>query len=393
MDRHIVCVQIPSFGIALARADNASLRDRPVVMAPVHTPRALVQEVSHEAFNEGIEPGISVELARRICPGLRLVPPDSSRLWTAHRELQRTILSLAPAWESIRPGSLFLDLTGTTRLFGAPLDTAARLGRELIHRQGWNSVIGLAGSKLVSQLAATTLERPPQVFSIHHGSEPPFLAPLPPTVLPGLNRARASQVLRRLDDLNLRTLGSIAAVSIAHLESAFGATAGFLHNWALGIDLSPVRQPIEQPAIERSIDLDPDEVDDQLLRGRLYGLLEHLCATLRQQQRVCRRMMLAIRYSDHHEEAAQQMLHHGTCWEADLQPVLTSLLTRCFRRRIRLQRMTLQVDRLGSPAEQLSLFEEPESLAQSAHHRLSLALDRLRMKFGERAVSWGKTLR
>lgn len=393
MDRHIVCVQIPSFGIALARADNASLRDRPVAMAPVHTPRALVQEVSHEAFNEGIEPGISVELARRLCPGLRLVPPDSSRLWTAHRELQRTILSLAPAWESIRPGSLFLDLTGTTRLFGAPLDTAARLGRELLHRQGWNSVIGLAGSKLVSQLAATTLERPPQVFSIHHGSEPPFLAPLPPTVLPGLNRARASQVLRRLDDLNLRTLGSIAAVSIAHLESAFGATAGFLHNWALGIDPSPVRQPIAQPAIERSIDLDPDEVDDQLLRRRLYGLLEHLCATLRQQRRVCRRVMLAIRYSDHHEEAAQQMLHHSTCWEADLQPVLTGLFTRCFRRRIRLQRMTLRVDRLGSPAEQLSLFEEPESLAQSAHHRLSLALDRLRMKFGERAVSWGKTLR
>ena len=190
MDRHIVCVQIPSFGIALARADNASLRDRPVAMAPVHTPRALVQEVSHEAFSEGIEPGISVELARRICPGLRLVPPDSSRLWTAHRELQRTILSLAPAWESIRPGSLFLDLTGTTRLFGAPHRYSRPYRSGVIHRQGWNSVIGLAGSKLVSQLAATTLERPPQVFSIHPGSEPPFLAPLPPTVLPGLNRAQ-----------------------------------------------------------------------------------------------------------------------------------------------------------------------------------------------------------
>jgi DNA polymerase-4 len=393
MDRHIVCVQIPSFGIALARADNTSLWNRPVAMAPVHTPRALVQEVSHEAFQEGVEPGVSVELARRICPGLRLVPPDPSRQWTAHDELQRTILSLAPAWESIRPGSLFLDLTGTNRLFGAPIDTAARIGRELRHRQGWNSVIGLAGSKLVSQLAATTLERPPQVFSIHHGSEQPFLAPLPPTVLPGLDRAQASQVLRRLDDLNLRTLGSIAAVSLAHLESVFGTTAGFLRNWALGIDPSPVRQPTEQPAIERSMTIDPDEVDDQLLLGHLYKLLERLCTTLRQQRRVCRRMKLAIRYSDHHEHAAQQRLDHGTFWEADLQPVLTSLFTRCFRRRIRLQRMILRVDCLGSPAEQLSLFEESEPLVQPAHHRLSLALDRIRMKFGERAVSWGKTLR
>jgi DNA polymerase IV len=392
MSREIVCVQIPSFEIALARADNASLRGRPVAVAPIHTPRALVREVSHEAFNEGIEPGMSVELARRICPGLRLVMPDSSRLEMAHRELEHTIMPLAPSWESIRPGSLFLDLTGTTRLLGPPIDTAVRMGRQLIQRQGWDSVIGLAGSKLVSQLAATTLERPPQVFSIHSGSEQPFLAPLSTTLLPGLHRVQASQVLRRLDDLNLRTLGSIAAVSMAHLESAFGTTAGFLHNWALGIDPSPVRPPVAQPVIERSISLDPDEVDDQTLLGRLHGLLEQLCATLRQQRRMCRRMTLAVRHRDHHEQLAQQMLQRGTCWEADLQPVLASLFTRCFRRRIRLQRMTLQVDRLGPPAEQLSLFEESRSLAQPAHHRLSMALDRIRAKFGERAVSWGRNL-
>ncbi|HEX8751508.1 MAG TPA: hypothetical protein VF732_10370, partial [Nitrospira sp.] len=115
--------------------------------------------------------------------------------------------------------------------------------------------------------------------------------------------------------------------------------------------------------------------------------------TLRQQRRVCQRIRLAIRYSDHHERAVQQTLHHGIFWEADLQPVLTSLFTRCFRRRIRLQRITLRVDRLGSPAQQLSLFEESEPFSQPTHYRLSLALDRIRMKFGERAVSWGKTLR
>src|SRR4051812_24650514 len=109
MDRSIACLQIPSFEIALARAGNASLQNRPVAMAPMHTPRALIREVSYEAFSEGIEPGMPVELACRICPGLRLVPPDSFRLRTAYRELQRTVLPLAPAWESIRPGSLFLD--------------------------------------------------------------------------------------------------------------------------------------------------------------------------------------------------------------------------------------------------------------------------------------------
>jgi DNA polymerase IV len=392
MERQIACLYIPSFEIALVRAQNAALRNRPVAVAPVHTSRALIREVSSEASAEGLRPGMSVELARVICPALQIVPPDSSRVQTAHRELEQRVFSCAPAWESIRPGSLFLDFTGTTRLFGPPIDTAARLGRELIRHQGWDSVIGLAGSKLVSQLAAATLKRPPQVLWIHPGSEPPFLAPLPTMLLPGLSPASTSLVMQRLEDLNLRTLGAIASVSLAQLQTVFGTSATLLHNWARGIDPSPVHPPAAQSMIERTISLDPDEVDDPLLLGQLYGLLETLCTTLRQQQRVCRRLRLSIRQSDHVEHAAHERVPHGTCWEADLQPVLNRLFYRCLRRRVRVTRLTLQVDRLESLVKQLSLFDAPTSVLP-ASHRLSTALDAVRAKFGTHALCWGKTLR
>jgi len=135
MERQIACLYIPSFEIALARAQNAALRNRPVAVAPVHTSRALIREVSPEASAEGLQPGMSVELARMMCPALRIVPPDSSRVEAAHRELEQRVFSCAPAWESIRPGSLFLDFTGTTRLFGPPINTATRIGRELTRHQ------------------------------------------------------------------------------------------------------------------------------------------------------------------------------------------------------------------------------------------------------------------
>jgi DNA polymerase IV len=392
MERHIICLHIPSFGIALARVGSAALRNRPVAMAPVHTPRALIREVSAEAANEGIAPGMAVELARQRCPGLQVVPPDPSRIRAAQRELEYIIAPFAPVWEPIRPGAFFLDLTGTTRLFGPSIDVAARIARKVTQQQNLQSVIGLAGSKLVSQLAAVTLERPPQLLSVHPGSEQPFLAPLQTTLLPGLHRTQASQILRRLDELNLDTLGSIAAVSRAHLEAALGTPAGLLHDWALGIDSSPVRPPVEHPSIERSLRLTPDEVDEQVLMGRLYGLLEQVCATLRQQRRVCRRMILTIRHSDHHEQVARQWLAQGTCWEADLQPVLIRLFACCFRRRVRLQGMTLQVDHLELPVQQLFLFDKSASTVPPAHHRLSLALDQIRTRFGERALSWGRTL-
>jgi DNA polymerase-4 len=358
----------------------------------MHTPRAVIREISMEAFHEGLQPGMPTDLARLICPGLRIIPPDSSLTQAAHRELQHHISSFAPAWESIRPGSLFLDLTGTTRLFGPPLDTATRISRELAHRQGWPSTIGLAGNKLVSQLAATTLMKPPQVLSIHSGCEQPFLAPLPTMLLPGLHRAHTPRILQRLEDLNLLTLGAIASVSLAHLRVVLGTPANLLHDWALGIDPSPVHPPIAQPMIECSIHLDPDEVDDRLLFGRLYRLSEQICATLRQRQRMCRHISLTVRHSDHVEQTVHETLLHGTYWEIDLQPVLTDLFYRCFRRRVRLTRLTLQVSRLELPARQLSLFDQSESVVLSRSHRLSLALDQVRAKFGEQALSWGRTL-
>jgi len=169
MDRHIAYVQIPCFGIALAQATEPVLRNCPVVLAPLHTPRALVLEASCEAMQEGVRPGIPIELARRLCPNLRLIPPDLSAMQAAHRAMQRIVLPFAPAWESIGLGALFLDLTGTARCFGPPIDTVSRLGRALTRQQGLQSVIGLAGSKLVSQLAARSLTASPHILSIPAG--------------------------------------------------------------------------------------------------------------------------------------------------------------------------------------------------------------------------------
>ena len=393
MNRHIVCLQIPAFRIVLARAADSALRGRPVVVAPTHTPRALIREISIEALREGLQPGIPVDLGRLICPRLRVIPPDPSLLYTAHRELQRHISSFAPIWESIKPGSLFLDLTGTTRLFGPPIDLAARISRDLAHQQRWPSTIGLAGNKLVSQLAATTLGKPPQVLSIHQGSERSFLAPLPTMALPGLHRTHTSRVWQRLEDLNLLTLGAIAAISLVHLKAALGTPANLLHHWAQGIDCSPVHPPITQPVIERATHLNPDEVDDQVLLGRLCRLLEQICTTLRQQQRVCRRIVLTVRHSDHVERTAEETLPQGTFWEVDLQPALTRLFHRCFNRRVRLTRMMLRVSRLEPPVQQLSLFDGANSLSLPRAHRLALALDQIRAKFGEQALSWGRTVR
>lgn len=394
MERQIICFQVPSFGIALARAEDASLHSRPVAMAPVHTPRARLCEVSHEARAEGLSPGMPADLARRLCPSLRIVPPDPFRVRVAHDRLQTLLAGLTPLWEPVRPGLLFLDVTGTTRLHGRAVDAAARLEREVARRHHLAGVIGIAGSKLVAHLAATTLERPPQLRHVEPHAERAFLAPLSPDLLPGLHRLHASRVRALLDDLNLCTLGSIAEVSLPALEHAMGPPAKVLHQWAQGIDPSPVHPPAAQPALEWSCALDLEQIDDQVLLGHCCTGIEYLCRTLRRQQRVCRRLTLTVRYRDQQEVSADRAVVDGTCWEMDLLPVLTTLFFRCVRRRVCVQRIILRAEQVGPPAEQLALFDlrpVAEQIWRTRRQRLHAALDALRDRFGERAIRWGRT--
>ena len=96
MERQIVCYQIPSFEVALARLENPSLKTWPVGVAP-HTPRACVQEISGEAYHDGVRAGMPVDVAMRLCPLLRLLPPDPLRVRLGHQQLQDIVARFAPA--------------------------------------------------------------------------------------------------------------------------------------------------------------------------------------------------------------------------------------------------------------------------------------------------------
>lgn len=77
-----------------------------------------------------------------------------------------------------------------------------------------------------------------------------------------------------------------------------GDYAEQLSRWAQGIDTVPVWLPLTQPSLNETVLLDPDEIDDPVLIGRLLDALQRLCRTLRSQRRVCGNLVLTIHYSD-----------------------------------------------------------------------------------------------
>jgi DNA polymerase-4 len=202
------------------------------------------------------------------------------------------------------------------------------------------------------------------------------------------------KVLERLDDLNLCTLGEVAGSPLDALEIALGDYAGQLSRWAQGIDSVPVSPPAVQPRLEETVLLEPDEIDDPVLTGRLLDALQRLCRTLRSQRRVCGSLFLTIRYSDQVEVTKRERVSPETCWECDLSSMVVSLFQKCMRRRIRLRVMMLSMTGLTAYAEQVSLFDERPLDEQHRHDRakkLAVALDTLHARFGDQAVHYGRS--
>jgi hypothetical protein len=96
-------------------------------------------------------------------------------------------------------------------------------------------------------------------------------------------------------------------------------------------------------------------------------------------------------HSDHVEVSRHRTFAVGTYWEAHMFPYLKELFFGCFKRRVRIRRMALRAEALAPPEEQLSLFDlgTSENQKQKRMQGLSLALDCLRERFGDGAVSWG----
>lgn len=393
MDRQIVCFAIPSFEVALARLNDSALRTRPVAIAPLNTSRALLREVSLEGQHDGLCVGMPIEQARRLCPSLHVLSPNPNRVNRANQSLFSVATRYAPVWEPFHAGSFVMDLTGTSSLFGSACEVTAKVQQDILERYHLEGVAGVGSNKLVAQTAATLVE-PSELYDVRPGSEGVFMSPFSVRTLPGLHRPCMRKVLERLDDLNLRTLGDVAESPLDALSLAIGDYAGQLSRWAQGIDHVPVLHPAIQLSLEETVTLEPDEVDDPLLWGKLLDAVQRLCRLLRSQRRVCKSLSLTIRYSDQVEVTKRERLTQETCWEVDLSSPLYLLFQRCFRRRVRLRLMTLSISGLTPYAEQVSLFDERPLDSQRTQARaksLAVALDTLHARFGDQAIRYGRS--
>jgi len=383
--RDILHVYIPSFPIALARISDPTLQTRPIAIAPGHSERAPIQHLSTEARSEGLFEGMPLFRARRICPSLVILPPDPRRISGGNRALAKLTREYSPVWEPSSTGRIYLDLTGSSRLFGPGRDAALKLEQDLARRLGLAGCVGVAGNKLMSKIAAGHLHKP-GICDVLRGSEAEFIAPLPVTVIPGIGETRQRILLA---DLNLKLVEQVASLTLPQLSLPFGSFAPLLFHRARGIDPSPVLPPRRIPQISSESLLADGENDDPILLAELYRLTEECGLRLRSTGKVTTRLVLTITHSDGLSRRKTISLKDPTNHDAQIFSLVEKLFGEVSMRRVGIKWMCLVCEGLTDPEGQMEMFADPGS--PNGEDSLQQALDKVRGRYGMTAVSWGRT--
>jgi len=384
--RHIIHFHVPALPIALARISSPGLRNRPVVVARAQSARAVVLCVSQEAGRCGIFKGMSIENAGKRCPDLTVLPYDPEGMEKACNRIAGAAMQYTPVWELSRPGHLYLDLTGTKRLWGHVKDTACRLKKQIREDLSLSGTVGVASNKMVSHIASLVIP-PDGVLDVDHGGEASFMAPLKLHVMPGIGRARRKILMEELDVVRIRQL---AALDMSRLRLIFGGQACLIHQRALGMDSTPVYSSPVKPAISEEIILSRDENDDAKLLGYLHRMIEKCSRLMRKKEVVPRKAGLQVRYSDQVDLKRQTTLPPLQGWDLELYHFLELLFYKTCTRRTRVRYMKVWFRDFSPADRQLSLFSIP-SFQEKQQTVITRTLDLIRDRYGDVSIQYGRT--
>lgn len=383
--RTVLLADMNAFYASVEQALNPSLRNRPVIVCGDPSRRhGIVLAASYEAKEYGVETGMPVFEAQRLCPAAELVPPRMATYLRVSSQIVDILNQFSPLVEPFSVDEAFVELTGCEKLFGDGIQTACRIKERILRETGIRCSVGVGPNKLLAKMAAE-MEKPDGLTVLTKEDVPNRLWPLPVIRLFGVG----PRISRHLKRMGIRTIGDLAKTDPGLLERRFGIIGRVLHLSARGIDSSPVdpRSLDKNRSIGHQFTLPKDYTEESEIRTVLRELAEEAAARARKAGCRGRTVSLTLRSFDLGSIHRSLTLSEPTNIGGKVFEAAAVLLRRHWDRRpVRLIGITLS-NLSSDRAVQLDLFGKREK-----EQRLAEAIDTIRNRFGSTSIFWARSL-
>ena len=292
--RTILHADMDAFFAAVEARDDPAIADRPVVVGADPQGgrgRGVVAACNYAAREYGIHSAMPISEAYRRCPDAVYLRPRMK----IYAEISERIMAILEGYteliEKLSIDEAFLDVTGSTQLFGDGESIARQIKKQVWEQERLTVSVGVAPNKFLAKLASD-LEKPDGLVVVAPGAEREFLEPLPVERLWGVGPKTAGQ----LHGLGIHTIGELAGFPLDRLERHLGhGHAEHLKKLSLGEDDRPVEVGQERKQISRETTFLTDTEDRDYVRRTLLALAEEVAARLRRRRMAARTVTLKLR--------------------------------------------------------------------------------------------------
>jgi DNA polymerase-4 len=382
MNRTYFHLDMDAFFVSVEELFDPSLKGKPVVVGGRPNERGVVSAASYAARKFGVHSAMPLRTAYKMCPQAIFVEGHRERYREYSGRVFEVLKQFTPTVEMASIDEAYLDLTGTQRLHGPPLEAAHKLHAAVHRATNLNCSIGVAASRMVAKVASDQA-KPNGVLWIMPGQEANFLAPLDVRKIPGVGKVTE----RNLHACGIRKVGDLAKLDSSFLKSRFGEWGLALAGKSRGEDAGGwFDEEIGEggpKSISHEHTFSVDTADAPTLDAMLVRLAEMVARRLRDHRLFARTIQIKLRYSDFSTFTRSRTLDRATQIDADAASAARDLFHKAWNgKAIRL--LGVYAQSLDENEGQASLLEEDKT---QAWRKTLEAVDKMRGKYGDEIVS------
>lgn len=362
------------------------LRGKPVAVGgDVEARHGIVLAKDEIAKKFGVKTGMALWQARDVCPKLIILPPRYELYIRFSKLIRRIYSDYTDQIESFGLDECWLDVSGSTHLFGSGEKIANEIRERVKFELGITVSIGVSWNKIFAKLGSD-MKKPDAVTVITRDDYKQKVWSLPAADLLYVGPATR----KKLYDRGVYTIGDLARVDPQYLHDWFGKWGHILSIFANGLDITPVMQVGEEASVKsvgNSTTTPRDLVCDQDAKIIYYMLAESIAARMREQGFQCRTVQISLRDNGLYSFERQIKLPQSTCLASELCEAAMKLLQQCYRWQKPLRSIGIRAMNLVPECapEQLTLFEDEAE--RQKRERLERTVDNIRYRFGHYAIN------
>ncbi|MFT6915660.1 MAG: DNA polymerase-4 [Motiliproteus sp.] len=194
--RKIIHADCDCFFAAVEMRDNPQLQQVPMAIGGEPGRRGVIATCNYLAREYGIRSAMASATAKRLCPGLLILPGNMEKYRRASEQVNAIFCQYTDLVEPLSLDEAFLDVSHSTHYAGSATRIAQQIRRQVQEQVGISISAGVAPNKFIAKIASDW-NKPDGLCVVAPAQVDAFVAALPVARIYGVGPAMTAKLQQR----------------------------------------------------------------------------------------------------------------------------------------------------------------------------------------------------